>query len=427
MRILRKPHPAAMFLAWFLMVFLVLFPKGGVKLGGLPLTWGYMALAFTTPVLLVVRIVAFPFRLPIRAWLALLMLLPIQLLCVYSVVFFGLVEASFAVSTLSAFFFLPWIFLLVYPPFLASIDGDRLALYFRRCILFAALWGIFLFFWHPLTGHFIEIPLLTVNSDDAGQLETTKHIARGLFLKLISTYNNGNLYGVDTLILLPLYDYFEPSRWRRYAVKLALLLTLSRTVWAGMVVFEAMPLLLLLLRQASTFPRLHLGQARRRVMALVVTVAMIFAALAFNSSNLSFLLDPTFGNRLGLLSDFFNGSLLPTHGLFGFSEILYGSAVREFGYAGLIAFTLLMLSPLLLLFVDHAKLSPIRRAALKGLVLYSILAGVDGGFNFIPTMAFYWFAYMVFLFGWPRPHAALALAQVSPRRSPPNPFAEAAL
>ena len=53
-------------------------------------------------------------------------------------------------------------------------------------------------------GKFIEIPFLTVNAGDYGTLESTKHINRGGYLKLISTYNNGNVYGVATLILLPL-------------------------------------------------------------------------------------------------------------------------------------------------------------------------------------------------------------------------------
>jgi len=62
----------------------------------------------------------------------------------------------------------------------------------------------------------------------------------------------------------------------------------------------------------------------------------------------------------------------------------------------------MMFSPLLLLLVDSSALkSPYRRAALKGLMLYSFMACIDGGFNYIPTMAFYWFVYMIYIFGWP--------------------------
>jgi hypothetical protein len=402
MRILRKPHPVAMFVVWFLTVFLVLFPKGGLKIGDLPLTWGYIFLGLSALPLLVVRLAAMPLRLPLRLWAAIGMLLPMQLLCIYTLAFYGILVLSFATSTLTALFFLPWIFLLIYPPFLPYVDGERFSRYFRWCILGAAFWGIFLFFWHPITGHFVEIPYLTVNAGDFGDLEYTKHINRGLFFKLISTYNNGNLYGVATLILLPLYNLLEKARWRRLVIKLALLLTLSRTVWAGLVIAEAMPLGPLLLRQLATFPRLYLGQASKRVMTLLVTVGLIFCALLFNSSTLSFLFDPTLGGRNVMVDQIFHATLLPSRPMFGFEEVLYSSAAHEYGYAGLVAFTLIMLSPVLLLFVDSSALrSPSRRAALKGLILYAFLAASDGALNFLPVMAFYWFVYMIYLFGWP--------------------------
>lgn len=407
MRLLRKPHPLAMFTAWFLVVFLVAFPKGGLKLGILPLTWGYLFLAISTPLLLIVRLLALPLTMPRRLVAAILMLLPTQIFCLYAAIFYGIADAPFAVSTFTGFFFLPWIFLLVYPPFLPYIDGERLSRYLRWSVFFAAVWGIFLFILHPITGKYVEIPYLTVNAADYGDLETTKHIARGLFFKLISTYNNGNLYGVCTLMLLPLYSLFEPKRWRRWVVRLALLLTLSRSVWAGLIVEQLLSIGVLLLRQVNTFPRLYLGGARKRVLALAITIALIFASLLFNASHISFLFDSELGGRIPLFGLLANATFLPTQGISGLQEIVYISAVVQFGYAGGAAFLLLMLSPVLLLFVDpSAPQSPTRRAALKGLILYSFLAGIDGGFNFIPTTAFYWFIYMIYLFGWPTAHSS---------------------
>ena len=403
MRILRKPHPITMFSVWFLTVFLVLFPKGGVKFGILPITWGYLFFAFTTPIFLLVRVLALPLRFRPSLFVAMLTLLPVQVLVVYEVYFYGIYDAPFAVSTIAAFFFLPWIFLLVYAPFLHLVDGERFARYFRLSILFAALWGILLFFWHPITGHFIEIPYLTVNAEDAGELENTKHIARGLYLKLISTYNNGNLYGVCMLMLLPIHTVLEKKRWRRVILKLAMLLTLSRTVWAGLIFTELLGLTVPLAHQIRTFPRLFLGAASKRIAVLAVTIALIFTALLFNSNGLAFLFDAQFGGRDSMLRDFFNASFLPAHGLSGYEEVVYAGVTKELGYSGLMAFILLMLGPLLVLLADISALqSPMRRAALKGLLLYAVLAGIDGAFNFIPTMAFYWFVYMIFLFGWPK-------------------------
>jgi hypothetical protein len=394
-----------MFNAWFLVVFLCLFPKGGIKVGIVPLTWGYLYLALLTPPLVLVRLLLLPLRFPVQLLAALGMIAPIQILCLYAFAIYGIYDKSFSVSTFAGLFFLPWIFLLVFPPFLGYIDGQRLAKYLRLCILFAALWGILLFVWHPLTGKFIEIPYLTVNAADYGELETTKHIARGFFLKLISTYNNGNLYGVCMLILLPLYTLLEVKKWRRAVVQIALFLTLSRAVWAGMIFNELLSLVLLLLRQVDTFPRVFLGGAAKRVAALAVTVVLIFASLLFNANSVAFLFDSQLGGRTGLFAIVSTATFLPTRGVSGFQEICYLSAADQFGWAGGAAFLLLMMSPLLLLFVDSTALkSPHRRVALKGLMLYSFMAWIDGGFPYIPTMAFYWFVYMIYLFGWPAAH-----------------------
>jgi hypothetical protein len=420
-----------MFSAWFLVVFLVLFPKGGLKLGPVPITWGYLYLAGSILPLSIVRLLAFPLRWPKRVLLALAMLAPMQLLFVYAGVFYGVWDAPFAFGTFIALFVLPWTFLLVYAPFLRLIDGDRLSRYLRWSMLLAAMWGIFLFFLHPLTGHFIEIPFLTVNSADVGGLETSKHIARGMFLKLISTYNNGNLYGVATLILLPLYRELEPVRWRRAIMIVALLLTLSRTVWAGLVLLEAFPVMVALARQTSTFPVLYLRSAARRLAVLGLTLALVFFTLVFTAlapNALAFLFDPTAGGRTGELSAINSAgmTLLPNTALRGFQEILYGSAAKDFGWTGLFAFTLLMVSPVILLGVmPDALRSPRRRAALQGLVLYIVLAASDGGLDYIPVMAFYWFVYMVYLFGWPAPQAISV--RVKPDPAVPEPLGSIAV
>jgi hypothetical protein len=402
MQIAKKPHPVAMFCAWFLIVFLVLFPKGGVKISVVPLTWGYLFLALSAPPLILVRLLATPLTLQRRVLAVLLMLLPIQALFVYALLTYGVFDVGFAMSDITGLIVIPWLFLLLYPPFLVYLDGERLARYFCWCIVIAAIWGIFLFFWHPFTGHFVEIPYLTVNAEDYGQLERTKHIDRGLFFKLISTYNNGNLYGVATLMLYPLFTQLEKARWRRIVVWLALLLTLSRTVWSGLIIMEVLPLVVLAGKQFKSFPRVYIKTAMRQIIAVGLTVVLIFGALLFNASNLSFLLDSNLGGRDisgSLHSDI---AFLPIGALGGFAEVVYVSALHGLGYTGMLAIVLVFTSPLLLLIIDRSSLqSPTRRAALKGLVLYMFLAGADGGLNYIPVMAFYWFIYMIYLFGWP--------------------------
>ena len=104
-------------------------------------------------------------------------------------------------------------------------------------VLFVSAYGIFLFFYKLGTGSFIEIPYLTVNAGDLGELEG-KSIDRGGIFKLISTYNNGNVYGISILILLPLYAHLEKRLSRVLTVK-ASLVFLRRFAEADETAWEA--------------------------------------------------------------------------------------------------------------------------------------------------------------------------------------------
>jgi hypothetical protein len=409
---------------WILVVFLVLFPKGGFKIGALPLTWGYLLIGLTAPVIFPARMLFRPLRFSRQLIGALVLLFPMQIVFAYGILANGVADPRFAFSSFVSLFVLPWTFLLFYAPFLPILDGRRLANYMRACILIAALWGIFLFFLHPLTKFYIEIPYLTVNAQDYGELENTKNLSRGLFLKLISTYNNGNLYGAATLILLPLYQLFEPARWRRAAVLLAVFLTLSRSVWVGIIFFEFLPLLGILARQIKSFPVVYLKRFRTQLIVLAVMVGLIVLTAVFfvsaYGSAASFLLDITGNGRLSPENLSSHITFLPSAPVESFREIVYLSALQMLGVVGFLAFTLLMASPVLLLLVDKSALeSPSRRAALKGLLIYSVVAMMDGAFDFIPVMAFYWFTYMIYLFGWPafRPRQASRIARLFSRGS----------
>ena len=427
----RQKAPLGTLVGCALTVFLVLFPKGGSRLGGLPLTWGYLLLMGVAPIALAVRLLLMPLRFSRRALVVTFFLMPFQALSFYAGRYYGISNLPFTFATFVGLAALPWIFLLVFEPFYPMLDGDRLERWFRSCVFFAAAWGIILFFVRPLTGHFIEVPYLTVNASDFGELENTKNIARGTLFKLISTYNNGNLYGVATLLLLPLYLALEPRRLQRGVVRVALLLTLSRGVWVGLIISEVLSIVWHFLGQIRTFPVLFLGAARRRLMAIGLT--LIFAVISALLSHISvglvqFFFDKTGGNRIGEVYAASQTSLLPEQGLYGFAEVLYASAAQYWGWAGLVAFTLIMFSPIVLLLWDPSVLrSPLRRAALKGLMIYIVMAAVDGALDFIPVMAFYWFVYAVFLYGWPGYRKAVVPAARTDPSAVPDPGASTGL
>jgi hypothetical protein len=389
---------------WFaygLAVFLILFPKGGFKAGSVPLTWGYgligIALIFGVPLWLL----RFSYKVPRGIVWLFLSLAPLQFLFLYSLLFNGIGDFGFALSDLVAFFVLPVAFVVIFSQFLSGIRMERLLVLARWLVFLAAAYGIFLFVWRLTTGTYIEIPFLTVNLDDVGTLDSKYNSRPGGLFKLISTYNNGNQYGVATLLLLPLYDAFEHSRLRKLIVRVALVLTLSRTVWVGLILNEAFDIGRHLLED--------LKSSRRSSIRLSVRYSTLFGfsrlallslsvlGMTFLFSGVSFLFDSSLGGRTVETGP---STILPSTPVEQFVEIIYFSALTMLGWSGLVAVVLLFCSPIVLAIrFEELRRTPLQVAALQGLILYIPLAAMDGALNYIPTMAFYWFLWMLFIYG----------------------------
>lgn len=386
-------------LAYGLAIFLILFPKGGFKAGSIPLTWGYGLIGIAI-------ILGLPFWL-IRnsstvhrgSFAALLCLAPLQLLFLYSLAVNGVENLGFAISDIVAFFVLPFSFLIIFPQFLPKIRLARLVTLARWLIFIAAAYGIFLFAWRMVVGSYIEIPFLTVNIGDLGTLDE-KFNNRGGIFKLISTYNNGNQYGVATLLLLPFFEEFEPSRFRKLVVWTALMLTLSRTVWVGLIINEAISIVKLLGYDLYSLPRLSVRRSSLLRLGRLATMSALVLGMTFLFSGVSFLFDSSLGGRDYLLEFFRNATLLPSTPVTNFLEIIYASAALMLGWAGFAAITLLFCAPLFLVATfKELRRTPLQLVACQGLVLYIFLAAMDGAVNYIPTMAFYWFLWMLFIYG----------------------------
>lgn len=385
----------------FLVAFLLAFPKGGFKVAGVPFTWGYLALP---PLFL-----AFPLALaagraaPIGRvrLVALLAMVPFQLIAFGSFLAYGMGSMAFGIAFLVTYFFLPAAFVLAFAPWIDRVDLGWLLGWVRRVIFFLAVYGIFLQAFRMITGQWIEIPFLTVNQGDMGALDD-KMIDRGNAFKLISTYNNGNLYGVALLILLPLYCWTEKRGWKTAVVKLSLLLTLSRTVWVGLLVHEV--LLRLWVRRPTIRSVLTLA------VALSVTVGGVLWAvvhvLEFDPTK--FLLDRRLGGRFHQLEGLGEATLLPSVRFDTIWEIVYASILAQFGILGLVGFLVGLATPLALHFLgcvpDHK--TAYKRALGAGLATYLVISISDGGALLIPIMAFFWFVASLLLSGNPTWRAA---------------------
>ena len=383
-RVATRSIPVRTATAFLLVLFLVAFPKGGVKLAGVPITWGYLMLGIPAAALAWHLASGAGLRLPRRRLLALGALIPFQLLIWGTLLVHGFEHPGFMVSLLVTFFFIPPVMLLGVGVHLDEMDLRPLFRWIRNAVLFVAVYGIVLFFYTLATGEFIEVPYLTMNAGDVGELGE-KFNDRGGIWKLISTYNNGNLYGVSMLLLLPLYMQLERGPVKRSVVKMSLLLSLSRTVWVGLLLWEF-------------FDRIYVrGLSVRRLVGMVIALAaaagaILFALVVLLKQPLGFLVSRDLGGRKGLelLPD---ASVLPDGPYTIIPEIVYAGVVNDFGMLGLVLYVLAMLSPLLLAAVGAVPFAAgtWKRALMVSLVIYTLIAAIDGGLLFIPVAAFYWF------------------------------------
>ena len=304
----------------------------------------------------------------------------------------GFEGIGFTISFYISLFGMPAIFLLLFYHPLRHVSLDFVRNILLKFVYFTAIYGIFLFFYKLYTGSFIEIPLVTVNTGDVGELEN-KHINRGGIFKLISTYNNGNLYGVCMLMLLPLVNTFETKTYRKFFLKLALLLTLSRTVWMGLLIFEILNFIFLKKKTVGS------------VFAIAGVVAIVSIAMMIGLSllgrDITFLADSSLGGRTGQIDALANSSFFPDMSV-KFEvvrEMVYFSVVENFGWVSLPLFFLYLFTPFGLFLLGRTPQSSTltKKSLALGLVLYYIAAFVDGAILYIPVMAIYWLVVVLLL------------------------------
>lgn len=362
---------------FFLWLFLLVLPKGGFKIANIPLTWGYLLLGITSFFVLLEK----SWTIQTPRFQALLCLLPFQIISACTIAINGAENIGMTISFIICFFFLPFAFLFLFSNAIENLDLSFFIPLFKKGILFIASYGIFLFFFKQISGHFIEIPFLTTNFGDFGQLEE-KHINRGIVFKLISTYNNGNIYGICLLMLLPLYCFWEKSGWKRLPLKFSLLLTLSRTVWIGLLFHEI-------------FFAIFVDKNYRKGVATMLS-GIIFSVISlliisqYYGFSFSFFFDSELGGRSGQLSSLKESGYFSSLPFWGISEIVYAGILYSFGFLGLITFIIAMLGPVVL-GILNSKPSPFRNSLYAGAINYLFISISDGAILYLPTMVFFWF------------------------------------
>ncbi len=369
-----------------LVIFLILFPKGGVKLGGLPLTFGYMLFAVVTMSMLFINIYFGRLFIVSRPQLAVLVAMcAFQLVVSLTLIANGYEDVGYLVALLISLFFLPIALMYFLMPQIQKLDLDLLLKLIKNSVLAVSIYGIFLFLYIITTGNYFEIPLLTVNSGDLGQMGE-KFNNRGQLVKLFSTYNNGNIYGVSLLILLPLFCLIENSFLKKLMVKLSLVLTLSRTVWIGLILYEIL-----------SFRSIAKGREIYRLIGIIILGTIIYSSVAFMERDMDFLLDSSLGGRIDHLE--FSPTIISKQTFISIGEIVPATVLQQFGLVGLLTFLIYMTMPVfvwLVGLVPYHK-SEYKRSLAMGLLIYCIIMFSDGAMNYIPVMMYYWFVVALLL------------------------------
>jgi len=363
----------------FSIVYMIGFPKGGVKIYGIPLTIGYI-LSGLLLILAMTRIDLS--KIPINRVIVIIFA-GILSFWSWGIIFAnGFQKSGFALAYFIATLYLPIFGMIAFSGLIMDKLSGPVLLAIKISIRFVILYGIFLFIFKYITGSWIEIPYLTVNADDIGSLDD-KYINRGGIFKLISTYNNGNIFGVCMAIIGPIYLYLEENKIFKITLMIAMLLTLSRTVWIAMILI-------------NLFSIASQGRGVKQIFNIalftILGLVSLSVVLAFMGRDLSFLFDKNLGGRAGMLFSVSEAKFIPTGAFKDISEIVYVGVLNGFGFFGLVLFLLYLLSPIALLLLGGTPLFSRRpdSACLQGLVIYAIIACSDGAFSYIPVMMIYW-------------------------------------
>ena len=374
------------FLYWALVAFVIIFPKSGVKAGTIPLTTGYAAICVAALLALTDNLLHSRRSFASLATLGLSM--PFGSVVALSLTINGSVDQGSALAAVMSFIVTPGIFLGLFSCQFVMIPWPTIRRSIVLSVRFVAVFGLILFVIKLETGTFLEIPYLTVNAGDAGLLESTKNIDRSGVYKLISTYNNGNLFGASMLLLLPLYFWAERSRIFLVIVVTALILTLSRTVWIGLLVASVLTIL-----QRRLTARLLIALACGIALFLVV----VWVTAVFISNGVNFLMDPTLGGRSSTLEQTTDLRLLPATPVIMLPEIVYAGVVQQYGLIGLLEFIAFLFAPVIAARMRYSKFLPMQRHAALGIYTYAFICFGDGAIMLIPVIPIFLLVSLILL------------------------------
>lgn len=387
----------------------VTFPKAGIKLGGIPLTVGNVFLLLT----ILCWLTAVLWR---RCFVFSKAEVFVITGCIYWILRFLLVMVS-GREGMSDWvgFFVP---LVIYPfTFLVFnyFITEKKQIDFIIKLLF---WGsLIVFVFGFLQAAFgierFSVPGLTVNytdyiSSENWYAEKYNGVQEGIdYSKTVSTYQNGNLLGVNILLFCPLiYECIKNKGVRRlYLLVFSLfcILTGSKTCWVGIVIYLFIKLVPVINRKWAESRKV---QFTCLLVALIPVIVIVFLnmfpqiGVRFEESFTLKNVDDLSGrsDSMNQLIDYFftktEWLLTGPYGLtryWGSSyEMAYFCILMIGGIAGLIAFLGPVFYVLFKWLKNYRKEIPAVKGVFYGVIVYLIMAYVEGALWLPPTAINLW-------------------------------------
>lgn len=219
------------------------FPKAGIKISGFPLTVGILLFLFLSVCWIIKKIKGKIFF-PNAAWW--IFLSEFYYIIRMIIAYWSGVELSEIVTYAIPLIVFPFIFFIV----INEVNTEEK----YRCIMKVIIYGFFILCVYSIIQSVFgiantDIPGLTVNLTDYQTLGENWFLEKNNGIseqnaKIVATYQNGNIFGVNLLMFFPIiYEYLiNENRKKTATLALALfiiveLLTLSRSCWIGVVIF----------------------------------------------------------------------------------------------------------------------------------------------------------------------------------------------
>ncbi|MGJ3500564.1 hypothetical protein PsalN5692_00104 [Piscirickettsia salmonis] len=354
-----------------LMVFNLMLPKAGIYMGKVPLTIGYLII----PIAL---LILFPFVcMQRRLVIDRRKLVIFFLLC--SFFLFTVTSLTFSQTSIQNIFiwaassFIVPLSTLVLLSYLIRLNENIFEKILIYSFYFVCLFGIIQFILLNTVHLNIQIPYLTVTGADPGII-FDKDNNRGFIVKFMSSYSNGNIFGIAVLMWFPLVAFsLIGSRKSIWLYRLCVFLSFSRTAWFMMFIVET---LLMIKRKKGIY------------LVIFFFIMFIILLIVFSYGFGDFVFNYQLGGRLDQITSLSFSDIFSFGNDFALREMVYPGMLKTFGIFGLLLFVVVYLYPVIStwsqVLTDRAWFARI------GIISYIFAMFIDGAYILMPIQFIYW-------------------------------------